>query len=269
MRRLSLIGRIIVGLSAACFSTAALAAVISQGYAVISPIPVGALVSLSTTDAGTAVIADATNQKNLFGVVVTSSLLAISGSSGEVQVASSGLAPVLVSTEGGSIKRGDHLTVSTLAGVAKKATSSARSIGVADTDFDGTGSDAEKRKLVTSSGSHDIAIGQIPVDINVNNYQPGGLYSNSIVPAWLQSVTNNVAHKAVDPVRSLIALTIIIAAIISVSVLLYGAVRTSIISIGRNPLAKAAVFKGLVQIMGLVIIIMGVAVVLSYIVVSK
>ncbi len=264
----SLIRGIIVGLSAALFSTAAFAALISQGYAVTSPIPVGALVSLSPTNAGTAINGDSTNQKNLFGVVVTSSLLAISGSSGEVQVATSGLAPVLVSTEGGTIKRGDHLGVSTLAGVAKKATTSSRSIGVADADFDGS-SQAEKRKLDTASGPHDISIGQIPVNINVNTYQPGGLYSNSIVPAWLQSVSNNVAHKEVAPLRSLIALVIIIAAIISVSVLLYGAVRTSILSIGRNPLAKSAVFKGLAQIMGIVIIIMGAAVVLSYLVVSK
>lgn len=271
MRRLSLSRAAVVGLMVACFSTSASASLISQGYAVKSPIPTGALVSISTTDAGSAVITDLKNQDKLFGVAVvsSSSLLSISGGSGEIQVASSGLAPVLVSTEGGPIKRGDHLSVSSIAGVARKATSGSRTIGIAADDFDGTSTGVSKRKLDTNTGTKEVALGQIPVDIGIGNYQPNGLDTGSVVPTWLQTLSNTVAGKVVSPIRAVVATTILIAAIISVSVLLYGAVRTSIISIGRNPLAKNSVFKGLAQVIVIVVVILGAASILSYFVVTK
>lgn len=271
MRPLGITKGIMIGLAIAFFSTAAFATLISQGYAVTSPIPTGALVSISPTKAGTAVIADLKNQDKLFGVAVISSsaLLSISGGSGEVQVASSGLAPVLVSTEGGAIKRGDNLGVSTIAGVARKSLPGSRTIGTASDDFDGTGPGATKRTLDTSSGKKEVSVGQIPVDIGVGNYQPNGLDTSSVVPTWLQTVSNTVAGKVVSPIRAVIATTILLAAIISVSVLLYGAVRTSIISIGRNPLAKSSVFKALAQVIIIVIVILGIASVLSYLVVSN
>jgi hypothetical protein len=218
-----------------------------------------------------AVIADLKNQDKLFGIVVTSSssLISISGGTGEVQVATSGLAAALVSTEGGNIKRGDHLGVSTIAGVAKKVTSGSRTIGTASDDFDGSASGVDKRKLDTGAGIKEVSVGQIPVDIGVGNYQPNGLDTGSVVPTWLQTVSNTVAGKVVSPIRAVVATTILIAAIISVSVLLYGAVRTSIISIGRNPLAKTSVFKGLAQVIVIVGVILGTAAILSYMVVSR
>ena len=271
MRRLDLVRGIVVGTMVACFSTGALAAFISQGYAVTSSIPNGALVSISTSKSGTAVITDLKNQDKLFGVAVisSSSLISISGGSGEVQVASSGIAPVLVSTEGGNVKRGDHLGVSTIAGVAMKATAGSRTIGVAADDFDGTGPSVEKRKLDTNTGSKEVAVGEVPVDIGVGNFQPNGLDTGSVVPTWLQTISNTVAGRVVSPIRAVVATTILIAAIISVSVLLYGAVRTSIISIGRNPLARSSVFKGLAQVIVIVILILGTAAILSYLVVSR
>lgn len=271
MRRLGLGRGVIVGVMVACFSTAASATLISQGYAVKSPIPTGALVSISSTEAGTAIIADLKNQDKLFGVAVVSdtALLSISGGTGEIQVASSGLAPVLVSTEGGAIKRGDHLGVSTIAGVARKATSGSRTIGTAADDFDGSAAGVDKRKLETTTGSKEVSVGQIPVDIGIGNYQPNGLDTGSVVPTWLQTLSNTVAGKVVSPIRAVVATTILITAIISVSVLLYGAVRTSIISIGRNPLAKNSVFKGLAQVIIIVVVILGIAAVISYLVVTK
>ncbi len=271
MRRLGTMRGILVGSMIACFASAASASLISQGYAVSSPVPTGALVSIVPAKPGTAEISTLKNQDKLFGVAVVSSsaLLSISGGSGEIQVATSGLAPVLVSTENGSIKRGDHLGVSTIAGVAKKAEPNTRSIGTASDDFDGSSTGSQKRKLDTGSGSKEVSVGQIPVDIAVGNYEPNGPATGSIVPTWLQSVTNTVAGKPVSPIRAIIATTILIAAIISVSVLMYGAVRTSIISIGRNPLAKKSVFQGLAQVLVIVVVILGTSAIVSYFVISR
>lgn len=260
----------IIGALLALWPLTASASLISQGYAVTSPVPIGALVALSSDKSGNAEIATLKNQDRLFGVAVvpSASLISLSAGNGEIQVATSGSATVLVSTENGAIHRGDHLAVSTIAGVAMKANPDSRTIGTASDDFSGTGVNAEKRKLDTSSGTREVSVGQIPIDIAVGNYKPSAS-SNTVVPAWLQNISNTVAGKPVSPLRAIIATTILVAAIISVSVLLYGSVRTSIISIGRNPLAKSSVFRGLTQVMVIVILIMGIASAVSYLVVAQ
>lgn len=262
---------VIVGLAAAAWPFAATASLISQGYAVTSPVPIGALVSVATGKAGTVEIATLKNQDRLFGitVVASSSLITITGGSGQVQVATAGQANALVSTENGAIKRGDHLTVSSIAGVAQKATANSRTVGTASDDFDDRSTGAQKRQIETPTGKKEVAIGQIPVDIVVGNYLSSNSDVNSVVPTWLQSSANVVAGKSVSPVRAIIATTILMAAIISVSVLLYGAVRTSIISIGRNPLAKSSVFRGLAQVLVIVLMILCIAAALSYVVVTQ
>jgi hypothetical protein len=58
-------------------------------------------------------------------------------------------------------------------------------------------------------------------------------------------------------------------ALISITVLLYGAVRNSIIAIGRNPLSRSSVLKGLLQVGLISVIILGAAGGAMYLVIAK
>ncbi len=69
--------------------------------------------------------------------------------------------------------------------------------------------------------------------------------------------------------RIIIAFIIFFTTLLTVSVLLYSAIRNSIISIGRNPLSQAAVYKGLSQVFVLVLVILIVAFGSIYLVVSR
>jgi hypothetical protein len=228
---------------------------LSQGFATKTSIATGSLVSLDPKATGTVVVTDLNNVANLFGVVVppTSASISLSGSSGQVQVVTSGTANVLVSTSGGDIKVGDYITVSPIAGVGQKVgSSSTKVVGTAQTDFNGSGEGVTKRSIEDASGKKtEVSIGQIPVVIGVSTFTSTDGKQNYVVPNWLQNLSNTVAGKEVSPIRIIIAGIILLISLASVTVLLYSAVRNSIISIGRNPLSKNSVLGGLLQVIGI------------------
>ncbi|MEI6296857.1 MAG: hypothetical protein WCO84_04405 [bacterium] len=97
----------------------------------------------------------------ILGVASTKPALLIGGMEGEgisgIPVALSGRVPVKVSTENGNIKKGDNLTMSSIAGVAMKARKSGNIIGKA------------------ISGYSDDGIGRVNMFVGNENYNGDGL----------------------------------------------------------------------------------------------
>ena len=257
---------------AAVLSHGALAS-LSQGYNSSATVAAGSLVSLDTK-AGSVVVADLTNVDRLFGVVVppNSASLSLGGSGNQVQVVTTGSATVLVSTEGGKIAVGDMIAVSSIGGVGEKAPAGKhRIIGTAQADFDGSGSGTAKQTIKDSAGAtHEVTIGQIPVVIAVADYTTNAGGQDYQLPAWLQNFSNQLAGgKAVAPIRIIIAGLILLVTLVTVTVLLYAAVRNSIISIGRNPLSRGAVFRGLFVVIGIVLALLAAAGGAMYLVITR
>ncbi len=229
--------------------------------------------SLDPKSSGSVVVSDLNNVGRLFGVVVPASSASISLSGagdGQVQVVTTGSAPVLVTTAGGNIHVGDYITISQVAGVGQKVgESSTRVVGTAQADFDGTGDGVTKRTIDTGSAKKEVAIGQIPVVISVSAYTATDGKQSYVVPNWLQTLSNTLAGKAVSPVRIIVAGLILIVAVISISVLLYSAVRNGIISIGRNPLSKGGVLQGMLTVGAVAAIILAITAVAMYLVISR
>lgn len=246
---------------------------LSQGYTAKSPIATGSLVALDPKSSGSVVVADQTNAERLFGVVVPPASASISlggDANGQVQVVTTGTAAVLVSTAGGDIKVGDAIAVSPISGVGQKAGTRARVIGTAQADFNGQGDGVTRRSIeLTGGGKKEVALGQIPVVIAVATTTKDDAMSSNSLPPWLQNLSNSVAGKTVSPVRVVIAGLILIVALVSVSVLLYSATRNSIISIGRNPLSRSSVLKGLLQVLLIVGVILALTAGGMYLVISR
>jgi hypothetical protein len=272
MRRSRTIG-LVTGILAALFLAAPAWASLSQGYATSSSITTGSLVALDEKSSGSVVVADLTSVGRLFGVVVppSSASISLSGTgTGQVQVVTSGTANVLVTNAGGTIHVGDYITVSSIAGVGQKVgSSSTRVVGTAQADFDGTGDGVTKRTINDGTGNREVAIGQIPVVITVSTYTATDGKQTYVVPNWLQNLSNTLAGKAVSPIRIIIASLILIIALISITVLLYSAVRNSIISIGRNPLSRGSVLRGLLEVVGIAGGILAASAVAMYFVISR
>lgn len=240
---------------------------ISESYTTKDQLSIGSLVSVQDDQTDIVMASDSKNVDNLLGVVIASgsSLLTFSsGQDGQVQVATSGTLPVLVSDINGPIARGDHVTASPFKGVGMRASSNVRVIGIAQ----GAMTNTKEETYKDASGSQKkVKVGEVPVLVNVAYYfkEP----EKTLVPAALQNIANSLAGKEVGTVPILISGAIFLIMLIIVASLIYSMIRASIISVGRNPLSQSAIYRDLVQLSGLVLGILGVGLVAIYLVLTK
>ncbi len=250
-------------------STSGATTSISQSYTSSSILSIGSIVSLKNNTADQVVPSENSNVDSLLGVVISAdnSMLSIyNNQANQVQVATSGTLDVLVSTINGAIKRGDHITASPIYGVGMKAKANVRIIGIAQGSLnDDTGS---KQTYTDSKGvKQTVILGQIPVLINVSYYfkEP----DKTIVPSALQNLANALAGKSVDTLPIIISAGIFIVTLIIVVSIIYAMIRSSIISVGRNPMSQAAIYRDLIQLSALVLVILAVGMIAIYLVLTR
>lgn len=240
---------------------------LSESYATKDDVSIGSLVSLQDNQTDIVMAADSTNVDSLLGVVIASgsSLLTLSnGKADQVQVATTGTLPVLVSDINGAVERGDHVTASPVKGVGMKATANVRIVGIAQ----GKMTNVKTQTYKDSNGQQKtMKLGEVPVLVNVAYYfkEP----DKTIVPAAIQNVANSLAGKDVGTVPILISAAIFLIMLIIVSSLIYSMIKASIISVGRNPLSQSAIYRDLIQLSGLVLVILGVGLVAIYLILTK
>ena len=242
---------------------------ISAGYTTSSPLPVGSIVSLIKNASDEVSAATSANVANIFGVVINSgdSLLTLTtGQTSQVQVATSGVVNVLVSNINGSIAQGDEVTASPISGVGMKATSDIKVVGIAQGSLNTSNSSTES---YTDKGGqkHTVLVGEIPVLVNVSYFYK--LPDKTIIPSAIQNIADSLAGKPVNTVPILLAIGVFLITLITVATIIYSLIRSSIISVGRNPMAQSAVYRDVIQLSVLVVGIIVVAVVLIYMILTK
>jgi hypothetical protein len=223
------------------------AAAIGQSFSTSdTSVTPGALMSLKKDAPNSAQLATRDTAQQLLGIVGNSPLIELTDNSKSVQVVTSGVSAGLVSDINGDVKTGDKITASPIAGVGMKATISTIIVGTAQADLSSV--KASTRTLTDQSGkAQDIKVGTIPIQVNVTFFATAD-DTASFLPSFLRDFAKTVAGKEVSPIRVIIATVILLLAFISIAVLLYASVRSSIISIGRNPLSEVSVRKSLFQI---------------------
>jgi len=236
-----------------------------QAYDSDSPLATGTIVQLDGKNAAKVKASTSADMQNMFGVVVDPSQVIISSTSDSLQnptfVSVSGTYNTLVSTEGGPIKIGDYVTLSSVDGVAMKASTKQPTVfGRAAAAFDGKGVTVGQTTLKDTSGktTGTVTLGLIPVTINIQ-HNPDVKSTKVNLPQYLQRLGEQIAEHSVSPVRIYLSMAITGASIITALVLLYAGVRNAIISIGRNPMSKKSIVKALIQVIltSLLILIIG------------
>lgn len=231
---------------------------VAQGYKVGPNVVVGMSVALLND---TIYPATTQNQNNLLGVVVSPASVTVSLSSQttQAQVVTSGVASAFVSNLNGDIKNGDPLVPSPIEGVLMKATEAGRSIGSAQQDFALNAAGVQKKQIKAKDGSNvEVSIGTIQILVSRNDF----VVKPADVPRILspfQSIFTGVAGHTVTVPRTIASVTVFALAIIAAMIVLYSGVSNGIRSIGRNPLSKGEVYMGLLQVFGIVLLIMAVA----------
>lgn len=264
--RLGLIGAMLL---AVCPLAARALTSVSEGYSSDAKLPLASIVSLKKGSTRDVELTTSENVDNMLGAVIApeNSLLSLTnGSATETQVATSGEVQVLVSDINGIVKRGDHITASPIAGVGMKTTTNALVLGIAQGDV--VESDTEKQTYKDKAGTeHTVKITTVPVQINISYYfkEP----DKTLVPSALQNVANSLAGKEVSTMPIIISVVIFTVMITVVVAIVYSMIRSSIISVGRNPMSQSAVYRGVLQLSALVLAILGVGVVSIYLILTR
>ncbi len=241
------------------------AGTVAQTYNAGPSVLPGMIVEPESKDQATVVPASGRDVSKSIGVVAPVDgadivLTPPSVSEQQVLVAPSGRYNLLVSNQNGSIKAGDYLTISALDGISMKAGSDRPEvIGRAVGSFNGSSNAIGTEKLSTSAGQHAaVAIGVVPVDIRLG---PNPLYHDSSnLPGWLSKAGSSVANKPVSSARFALSLGVLAATLFMAGSMFYGGIRGGVTAIGRNPLAKKAVSRGVLQagILGMIVLVLGV-----------
>lgn len=227
------------------------AGAIAQGFtATGGDIVQGTLVSLVSGTKSSVASATPASVGRLVGVAASKPLVELASTSGAtVQVATGGVTNALVSNAGGPVMAGDKITISPVTGIGMRATASAEIVGVAQADLASVKSVSES---VASTTGHPvtISVGLIPVAISVGYYsaaQTAGTVS-SFVPPALQTLANDIAGRSVSPWRVLAAMLALVLGFGMAAVMLITAIRSGLISVGRNPLARGSLLRALMDV---------------------
>ncbi|HSX45788.1 MAG TPA: hypothetical protein VLG27_02155 [Candidatus Saccharimonadia bacterium] len=224
---------------------------ISHSYRTSSTLPNGSIVSLDPQQTDFVQLADIDNSVRLLGVVVANddSLLALDSGSGTTQVATNGTVSVLVSNVTGDINVGDQISPSPFNGIGMKSLPGSRYVGLAQTSFSSHDSDATARQVTDKSGkSHQLSMGyvRLAIGIGTNNSGSGGQQLSG-----LQRFAKSITGHVVSTGRVIVSVVVALVAVLSLSVLIYASIYGSIVSIGRNPLAKYSIFRTLGSVLGI------------------
>jgi hypothetical protein len=259
---------ILIGLAGLAVPAAASSntpAAVTQSYSAPPSVLAGMIVELKSKNTSTVIPLTSKDLGNMLGVVVPLNDAAIvltpqSGSTQQVLVATSGSYDLLVSSQNGAIKTGDLLSISSLDGISMKADATeaeivGRALGNFGSKSGVIGSVAQKNSAGKTSN---VSIGHIPVDVYL---APNPLYqkNSNNLPAFLTKAASSVANKPISPVRVYLSVVVLFATIIIAGIMFYGSVRNGIVAVGRNPLAKKAIGRGMIQttLAGLIVFVTG------------
>lgn len=242
---------------------------ISQGFSTDESLPIGSIVSLQNNTTDRVLPTTTSTVNSILGVVINdgSSLLTLSnGQANQVQVATSGTVSVLVSDINGDIEQGDQITASPVRGVGMKATGNVKVVGIAQGKPINS-SNTQQSYTDERGKKQSIVLGEVPVLVNVSYFysQP----EKTIIPPAIQNIANALAGKTVNTLPIIISAAIFLITLVVVSSIIYTMIRSSIISVGRNPMSQSAIYRDVIQLSALVLGILVVAIISIYVIITR
>lgn len=256
--------------STICLSTTATAALanVSHAYLPVGQISSGELVSLDPTKSGYVEAANSGNGQSLLGVDVNSkdSLLAVDPGSNTVQVATTGSVNVLVSTVNGNISVGDKVSVSPFDGIGMKASPGLNVVGLAQTSLSNSTTGITKQVVTDKNGkTATVLVGYVSLSINLTTDSSTDTSSNV---NGLQRIVKDLTGHVISTFRVIVSIIIIGVTFLALIVVIYSAIYGSIISVGRNPLAKHTIFGTLRSVLFMTVLVAAVACLMVYLLLS-
>jgi len=268
MKQLTAITAALCLISGIVLPLGASAASIAQGYVTSdTDLVVGMAASLSAESASKTqnVVRSGTSNKAKFvGIITTknANLLTLTNSSSTVVVATSGEVYAFVTDINGVVKKGDNLSVSPIKGLLMKSEVNEVSV-VGSALEDAAGKTSTKQNIDVSGGrKQEISVTSLQLEINPHNLAGGDAKNQS----FLRILGQNVAGKQVSDWQAVVALVVFLLLLVVEGSLIYGSVHSSITALGRNPMARDAVYRQLAQVLLAVLAVLAFGVAIIYLV---
>ncbi|HSW85439.1 MAG TPA: hypothetical protein VLF79_02385 [Candidatus Saccharimonadales bacterium] len=247
-------------------------AALPRSYNADASVLSGMLVELNPKDQSSVIPVSTHDAGNLLGVVLPNGGAPISitpkpAQQQQVVVATSGLYSMMVSNQNGAIKSGDYLTISSIDGIAMRAAiDQTQIVGRASAGFNGNSNVIGTQALKSGqSKSSNISIGLVPVNVKLAP-NPLNVKNAKNIPQFIGGVANSLANKPVSSPRLYLSLAVFVAAVLTTFTIIYSGVRNSVLAIGRNPLARFAIARGLIETVSVGLIIFAVGVFAVYLI---
>lgn len=244
----------VVGFSFAALAMLSLLAItssanaISQGFFAEEDLASGTLAALKESGTGTVVVPAELEHNNIAGVIVNKNdtTVALSDDENQVQVTTNGIANLYVTDLYGDIKVGDPIGISPIRGVGAKAISNGKIVGVAQTNFDGEQADRTVSVQKADGETEEARVGSVLVAVQIGYYAVSA--EDGQKATGLQQLGSSLAGKPISAVKVFVSLIIAVTGSIAAAVILYAGVKSGFTAVGRNPLARLSIFRGLKRI---------------------
>lgn len=235
---------------------------VTEGFSSSDQLQRGMIVSSIKDQPGRIKATTKDSVSDTYGVVVSSNdtPVTLSQEGQQYYVATVGHFDVLVSNQSGDIKKGDYVAISAVPGVGMKAgDKDTISMGRALADFDPKKDVVSVAKLKDTAGKEfEVSIARIQVQLNIGR-NPLLRSTEPELPDALKKLSDTIAGKQTSALRGYVAVTVFVLTTVAAASLMYGGVRSAIVSVGRNPLSKKSIIRSMLQVIvsGLIIFITG------------
>ena len=222
----------------------------------LTPGMTAALSQSSTAEVAVVERANQDNPQMVVGVATVPEENTVTVASGthQVYIQSIGSVKAFVSNVNGELKKGDSLTVSPILGVLMRANSGSRAIGTALEDF--SNENAESHVITTDEGNKTVLISELNISL-ANSLSNGQEFSADTEEASaLEKLGKAITGKEIGEFQIITALVIFLVVMIAEGSIIYGAISSSIISLGRNPFSKNMIRKELVRVLLLAVFVL-------------
>lgn len=226
-------------------------AAIAQGYNTQDQgLQTGMVAALSGTSGNNASVERATpdDTDKVVGIVTTvnDSLVSVSSASSKVFVENEGQVEAYVSDINGKVQQGDLLIVSPLKGILMKNNpdGSGIIIGIAVENAVTT----TPYNYISDGKTETTNIAKIKINVSHLGSQTASLVTTD---STLGRLGRSLVGKNVGEVRILIAMMIFIIVLIAEGSILYGAISSGVMALGRNPLAQKIIRSELIRVIAI------------------
>lgn len=208
-----------------------------------------------TDDEGKVERASSSNGSRFIGVATDgdASSVTISSADKNVLVEVDGQVDALVSDLNGQVNSGDLLALSPLRGVLMRAEgSSGQPVALATKQADF--SSGQTADLDSENGTKTVRITTVRVNLDPKAVAVSG--ASQEPASTLEKLGEKVVGKPVSEARVVLTIVLFLVILIVEGGIIYGAVSSSITSIGRNPMARKFIHSDLLRVAGVAIIVL-------------